>query len=88
MYDGVVPVTVHVVMLDYDFWYAVGQADGDLEADESPQLNADGHLYYVRYRPGWPDGERTFWPDSEGFETLEEAAAAAESAVPGPIRWR
>jgi hypothetical protein len=56
--------------------------------DESPQLNADGRLYYVRHRPGWPDGERAFWPDSRGFDTLEEAVTAAESAVPAPIRWQ
>jgi hypothetical protein len=88
MYDGVAPATVRVVMLDYDFWHTLGEADDDLEVDESPQLNADGRLYYVRHRPGWPDGERTFWPDSPGFDTLEEAVAAAESAVPGPNRWQ
>ena len=88
MYDGVAPVTVRVVMLDYDFWYDLGEADDDLEADETPQLNTDGRLYYVRHRPGWPEEERAFWPDSQGFSTLEEAVDAAESAVPGPIRWQ
>jgi hypothetical protein len=88
MYDGVAPATIRVVMLDYDFWYAVGEAGADLEPDESPQLNAHGRLYYVRHRPGWPDGDRRFWPDSQGFQTLEEAVAAAESVVPGPVTWQ
>jgi hypothetical protein len=88
MYDGTVPTPVRVVMLDYDFWYAVGEADGDLDRDEAPQLNPDGRLYYVRHRPGWPDGDQRFWPDSPGFPTLAEAVAAAESAISGPVRWQ
>jgi hypothetical protein len=88
MYDGVAPVPVRVVELDYDFWYAVDAADRRLEPGESPQLNAHGRLYYLRHAPGWPDGDRGFWPDSEGFQTLEEAVAAAAAVVPGPITWQ
>ena len=88
MYDGVAPTTVRVVKLDYDFWYAIGEADDNLEADESPQLNADGCLFYVLHRPGWPAGGGSFWPDSMGFHTLDEAVAAAEAAVPGPVVWQ
>jgi hypothetical protein len=88
VYGGVTPTTVLVVMLDYDFWYAVGEADNDLEEDESPQLNPEGRLYYVRHRPGWPNGEQLFWPDSQGFHTVDDAIAAAEAAVPGPIIWQ
>src|SRR5947207_12279745 len=51
-------------------------------------LNEEGYLYYVRHRPGWPDGGRPFWPDSPGFHTLAEAVAVAESAVPGPVEWQ
>ncbi|GIE97510.1 hypothetical protein Ari01nite_49750 [Paractinoplanes rishiriensis] len=88
MYDGIVPIPVRVVMLDYDFWYALGEADGDLDPDEAPRLNPDGRLYYVRHRPGWPEGDQHFWPDSQGFLTLEEALAAAEAAISGPVRWQ
>jgi hypothetical protein len=88
IYGGVTPTTVRVVMLDYDFWYALGEADDDLGENESPQLNLGGRLYYVRHRPGWPNGEQHFWPDSPGFHTVDEAIAAAESAVPGPIAWQ
>ncbi|MBL7257954.1 hypothetical protein [Paractinoplanes lichenicola] len=88
LYDGTAPMTVRIVRLDYDFWYAVGEANGDLDPDESPRLNADGYLFYVRHRPGWSDESEHFWPDSQGFATLEEAIAAAESAVPTAVTWR
>jgi hypothetical protein len=52
LYDGTVPTLVRVVRLDYDFWYAVGDADGDLQAGERPVLNAEGFCYYVRHKPG------------------------------------
>ena len=87
LYDGSIPTLVRVVRLDYDFWYALGEADGDLEEGERPALNGDGFVFYVRLRPGWSPG-RPFWPDSRGFATMEEAKAAAEAAVPAPIKWR
>jgi hypothetical protein len=87
LYDEVAPTTVRVVMLDYDFWYGLGAADGELEPDEAPGLNDEGQLYYVRHRPGWREDE-PFWPDSQGFHTQAEAVAAAESAVPGQVVWQ
>jgi hypothetical protein len=51
-YDGSVPTVVRVVKLDYDFWFTIGEANGDLEAGEQPSLNDDGFLFYVRHRPG------------------------------------
>jgi hypothetical protein len=86
MYDGTVPTPVRVVELDYDFWYVIAEADDELEPGEHPQLNDDGRLYYVRYRPGWSE-RQDFWPDSVGFERLEDAVAAAEAAVPGVVTW-
>jgi hypothetical protein len=88
LYDGTAPTTVRIVRLDYDFWYGIGKADGDLDPEESPQLNADGHRYYVRHRPGWQSEEDSFWPDSPGFDTPEEAVAAAESSVPTAVSWQ
>jgi hypothetical protein len=87
LYDGITPTAVRIVRLDYDFWYAVGEADGALDADEVPQLNADGYLYYVRHRPGRLNQEDGFWPDSQGFGTPEEAVAAAEAAIPTAVAW-
>lgn len=73
--------------MDYDFWYALGEAEGNLEESGRPALNGDGFLFYGRLRPGRSPGE-PFWPDSRGFATVEEAYAAAEAVVPVPIRWR
>jgi hypothetical protein len=88
LYDGDVPTTVQVVMLDHDFWHTVGVADGDVAPDEAPVLNDQGHLFYVRHRPGWPNGDSSFWPDTQGFHSSDEAVAAAEAAVPGPVTWQ
>ncbi|MGW1069083.1 hypothetical protein ACWD4F_31805 [Streptomyces aureus] len=79
---------MRVVMLDYDFWFTIAEADGDLEPGETPNLNEENRLYYVRHRPGWPESGRLFWPDSPGFRTLPEAVTAAEAAAPGPITWQ
>jgi hypothetical protein len=85
-YDETVPTEVLVVRLDYDFWYAVGEADGELADGEVPALNADGHLYYVRTTPGWVEGE-PFWPDSTGAQSVDDAKAEAQGRVPAPIAW-
>lgn len=50
LYSDTVRMAVHIVRLDYDFWYEIVKADGDLEPGELPDLNADGHLYYVALR--------------------------------------
>jgi hypothetical protein len=88
MYDGTVATTVRIVRVDYDFWYALAEADDRLEPGESPNLNAEGHLYYVRFRPGWTPGDGDFWPDSSGHRTLDEAIAYAESRLPGEVDWQ
>ncbi|MGI8418606.1 MAG: hypothetical protein ACR2P2_20890 [Nakamurella sp.] len=46
----------------------------------------DGKVYYARYRPGWEPGE-LFWPDSVGFMSPADAKTAAETELPGPVRW-
>lgn len=87
MYDGSAPTVVRVVRTDYDFWFALGEADDQLEPGERPTLNADGHAFYVRHKPGWSEGE-PFWPDSQGFMTLDEARREAEATLPGGVQWR
>lgn len=87
LYDGTAPTPVFVVLLDYDFWHAVGEADGDLAPDERPSLNSDGHAYYFRFKPGWSEGE-PFWPDGQGYRTTDDAKRAAEQQVVGGVRWR
>jgi hypothetical protein len=87
LYDDSVPMVVRIVKLDYDFWFAIGEADGKLEEREQPTLNGDGVLFYVRHRPGWMEGD-AFWPDSEGFASQEEAQAAAEGSLPSAVEWK
>src|SRR5262245_39510447 len=87
LYDGSVATTVLVVRLDYDFWFAIGEANGDLSEGEQPSLNDEGFLYYLRHRPGWIEGE-AFWPDSEGFASLEKAKAAAGASLPTNVEWK
>ena len=65
LYGGSTPTQVRIVQLDYDFWYDIGAANGQLEDGERPELNDDGYLFYVRFTPGWQEGE-PFWPDSLG----------------------
>ena len=84
--DGTVPTPVLVVRLDYDFWHAVAKANDDLEPGERPRLNAAGHRYYMRHKPGWSGGEG-FWPDGIGYDSQDEAMAAAEQQVPSTVNW-
>jgi hypothetical protein len=87
LYDGTVTTTVRVIETDFDFWYAVGEADGQLEDGELPQLNEHGLLYYVCNKPGW-DPSQPFWPDSQGFMNVEDAKTAAEAQIiASPVSW-
>ena len=87
LYDGTAPTPVLIVRCDWDFWYAIREADGEIETGESPRLNQDGYAYYVRLAPGWSEG-KPFWPHGPGYMTVEEAKSAAEEAVPSPVHWR
>lgn len=49
LYDRTSPMPVHIVRLAYDFWYAIGEADGDLDAGEFPNLNHEGRAYHVSF---------------------------------------
>ena len=85
LYDGSVEMPVYVVRLDYDWYYELGVDDDDPFLADVPDLNAEGHLYYVRFRAMPSDG--TFWPDSDGFKTIDEAKARAAEMVPSDIAW-
>lgn len=76
---------VFIIATDYDFWFQVAKADGDLEPGEQPDLNAEGRLYYLSFRCLRDDG--TFWPDSVHYKSIDEAKAAGQSRVPTPIVW-
>ena len=61
----------------------LAKTDGDLSEGEQPRLSEAGLVYYLRHRPGWEPG-RPFWPDSQGFMSVE-AAKAAEAQVSGDV---
>ena len=84
LYDGDVPTRVRVVESDVDFWFAIADADRELEDAERPHLNKRGRCYYVLHRDLDPD---RFWPDSIGFLSIEDARAEAEAKVPSKVHW-
>lgn len=87
LYDGAVPTSVDVIGLDHDFWFAIAEAEGQLSPGETPSVPGEsGLLYYVRFRHAGSDEPPT-WPDSGGYQTLEEAVRAAEERAPGRIWW-
>ena len=87
LYDGAVSQPVDIVGLGYDFWYEIGRADDQLEPGERPQpLDADGLLYYLRFRQAG-DTETPTWVDSPGYSTIEQAMSAAQEKAPSDITW-
>ncbi|MFI0451823.1 hypothetical protein [Actinomadura sp. 6N118] len=76
---------VFIVRLNCDFWYEVAKEDGQLEPGEQPRLNDEGASYYVSFHGIRGDG--SFWPDSGGHLSIEDAKAAAECKVPSDIKW-
>ena len=85
LYDGTVPTGVHIVCQNYDYWHSLGQADNNLEPDEQPTLNSEGHIYYVLF--GTAPTEHPFGVRGLGFMSVGDAAAWAVTQVPNPIQW-
>jgi len=84
-YGGVATKPVFIIATDYDFWFEVAKADGDLEPGEEPDLNAENRLYYLSFHGLRDNG--TFWPDSVAYKSIEAARLAGESRVPTSIVW-
>lgn len=85
LYGATVPMPVLVIETDFDFWYEVAAADGELDSTEMPKLNPDGKSYYFRFHELEPD--HSMWPDGIGYLTLREAKLAAQGRVPSQIDW-
>ena len=81
---GRVPLP-RVVEATYDFWFEIAKADDELDPGEEAKLNLEGLVYYVVVRPYSPSD--TFWPDSAGFITLNDARRGAASMLAGPLDW-
>ncbi|HEY3569227.1 MAG TPA: hypothetical protein VGP73_14950 [Thermoanaerobaculia bacterium] len=87
MYDGVVEKPVDIVGLDYDYWFEMSKADGDVGPEEhSTPLSVDGVLYYVRFQHAGETSEPT-WVDSGGYTTIEKAVREAEGKIAGGVQW-
>lgn len=87
LYGGRVETPVDIIALDYDWWYSLAEADGQLEPGERPMTpGPDGCIYYVRFREALKHSEPV-WPDSHGHATVSEAMKYAESKVVGGIKW-
>lgn len=79
---------VDIVALDYDWWYAMAEADGQLAPDEVPaRSGAEGWLYYVRFTDAGNTRD-VVSVDSMGYATISAAVRYAASKVRGTIRWR
>ena len=88
LYDGSVDRPVDVIALEFDWWYELARADGQLEEGEEPaSVGPDGCLYYARFQHAGTSVSPTT-VDSPGFETLDEAMSAAQAKVAGPIKWQ
>ena len=81
VYDGIAESPVWIVRADFDFWYELAAADGELEPGETPQLNDDGVTYYVAFRE---PGDGRFWPMRVAFRRSMKRSARQLVRCPQP----
>ena len=84
LYGGASEKPVYVIEQNYDYWFEMEKSDGQLEANQKPELSDDGLIYYVRFLPL---GKKPWSIDSAGCKTLEEAKAFAVGKTNGAIEW-
>jgi hypothetical protein len=84
LYAGTSKKTVYVIQQNYDYWFEMDKADGELELGEKPELNADGQIYYVCFTPL---GNKPWSVAYRGCKSLDEAKAFASEKANGPIQW-
>jgi hypothetical protein len=77
MYDGLIPKTVRLYKLNYDFWFEL--EEGYHEPGQVPELNGDREQFVVLWQD-LPFFQATDFP-SNGFMTIEDAKTYAESVV-------
>ena len=77
-YAEAVDETVQILGLPYDYWYAMGEQDGNLETDEKlTPLGSEGMLYYAHFAQ----------IEGPGYPTIVQAKGYAQSLVQSEIRW-
>jgi hypothetical protein len=84
LYDGICEKPVYIIEQNYDYWFEMEKADGEIESGEEPELNEDGLIYYVRFAPL---GGRPWGVQYGGHKTIDEAKAYAVEKAAGPIKW-
>ena len=78
LYAGEAPRPVRIVALPYDYWFSMGEAEGQLEDGEEPDaLGNEGLLYYPFFTQ----------LDGPGFPTIIQAKGYAQSKVQSAIEW-
>lgn len=84
LYDNSVHKTVQIFSIDYDYYFEIAKADGQLETAEQPILNEHGETYMIK----WDDNAdfNSFGPRENGGLTLHEAKHIVEGKV-GLVRW-
>ena len=83
LYDNSVYKPVQVFVIDYDYYYEIAKADGQLETGEEPVLNEAGEMYMIKWNDD-PDF-LSFGPIENGGLSLEEAKEKVESKVFGVV---
>ena len=79
---------VDIISLNYDWWYSLAETDNQLEPGDEPMpLNAQGVIYYGRYKQALQQEEPT-WPDTFGDATVEAAMRSIELKIGKKIRWQ
>jgi len=77
-----------IIALDYDWWHSLAETDDQLEPGEEPMpLNAQGVIYYGRFKQALQEAEPT-WPDTFGHASIAEAQHALELKIGKKIRWQ
>lgn len=86
LYDNASEYPVFVVEQNYDFFHSLAEADGMLEEDEEPNLNAAGKVYYLFF--GELPEQRPYSVSSMGaFMSVAEAKQWASANLPYFKLW-
>jgi len=85
LYDQAAWRPVQLFAINYDYWYEITKADGDLEEGEQPKLNESGEQYMIAWTDcGYFD---SYMQLKFGGLTLKSAIETAEELAGQKIRW-
>lgn len=84
LYDNSVYQPVQIFVIDYDYYYELAKADGQLESGEEPELNEKGEMYLIKW--GGSSDFHSYGTVEYGGFTLEEAKSKVDEKVSG-VLW-